>query len=170
MTFWCLQFLPKNECKKVNLRYHSIKLEFNYSFFEETLAWKNHFDFVWPLIGHTKKDGNHARICFSRTEINFIVINITLIVGRSVTHKKKLLQYTPKSVKLFKGQIFWEVYKNLRNLPDCFEIFLVNVKTMRKIAKILVAFSEKQDFSYSFNYLKRLKVLKRLLRSEDATS
>ena len=28
MTFWCLQFLPKNEGKHVVLRYHSNKVEF----------------------------------------------------------------------------------------------------------------------------------------------
>ena len=60
--------------------------------------------------------------CFSSTEINFIVINIRLIVGRSVTHKKTLLHF--------------------------------------------VAFSEKLNFSYGFDYLKKLssKVKMRLLR------
>ena len=35
MSFWCLQFPPKNEQKKkqVDLRYHSSKVEFVRSFF-----------------------------------------------------------------------------------------------------------------------------------------
>ena len=36
--------------------------------------------------------------------------------------------------------------KNLRNLPHGFDIYLVNIKTMRKIAQIFVAFSEKLNF------------------------
>ena len=34
----------------------------------------------------------------------------------------------------------------MRNLPDGFDIYLVNVKTMRQIAHIFVAFSEKLNF------------------------
>ena len=37
--------------------------------------------------------------------------------------------------------------KNLRNLPYGFDIYLVNIKTMRKIAQIFVAFSEKLNFN-----------------------
>ena len=47
---------------------------------------------------------------------------------------------------LIKVQLFWEGHKNLRNLPHGFDIYLVNVKTMRKIAQIFVAFSEKLNF------------------------
>ena len=51
MSFWCLQFLPKNERKQVDLRYHRIKVEFVRSFFwKKRRLEKNHFDFVWPLI------------------------------------------------------------------------------------------------------------------------
>ena len=39
-----------------------------------------------------------------------------------------------------KVQLFWEGHKNLRNLPHGFDIYLVNIKTMRKIAQIFVAF------------------------------
>ena len=35
----------------------------------------------------------------------------------------------------------------MRNLPQGFEIHLVSVKTMRKIAHIFVAFSEKLNFN-----------------------
>ena len=47
---------------------------------------------------------------------------------------------------LSKVQLFWEGYKNLHNLPRDFEVYLVNVKTMRKIAEIFVTFSEKLNF------------------------
>ena len=48
-----------------------------------------------------------------------------------------------------KVQLFWEGHKNLHNLPHGFEIYLVNVKTMRKIAQIFVT-SEKLNFMSFF--------------------
>ena len=35
----------------------------------------------------------------------------------------------------------------MRNLPHGFDIYLVNVKSMRQIAQIFVAFSEKLNFT-----------------------
>ena len=52
---------------------------------------------------------------------------------------------------LGKVQLFWEGHKNLRNLPRSLDIYLVNVQTMRKIAQIFVAFSEKLNFNQN-NY------------------
>ena len=46
-----------------------------------------------------------------------------------------------------KVQLFWEGHKNLRDLPQGFDIYLVNVKTMRKIEQIFVFFSEKLNFN-----------------------
>ena len=46
MSFWCLQFPPKNERKQVSL---VVKLNSFVRFLEETSAWKNHWDFVRPL-------------------------------------------------------------------------------------------------------------------------
>ena len=46
----------------------------------------------------------------------------------------------------FKVQFFWEGHKNEHNRPYGFEIYLVNVKTMRTIAKIFVASLEKLNF------------------------
>ena len=40
MSFWCLQFPPKNEQKQVDLRYHSSKVEFVGSFFERIVGLK----------------------------------------------------------------------------------------------------------------------------------
>ena len=43
-------------------------------------------------------------------------------------------------------QIIWKGHKNVRNRPYDFEIYLVNVKIMRTIAQIFVAFLEKLNF------------------------
>ena len=51
------------------------------------------------------------------------------------------------NAQVCKVQLFWEGHKNLHNLPHGFEIYLVNVKTMRKIAQIFVTFSEKLNFT-----------------------
>ena len=40
MSFRCLQFLPKNERKQVDLRYHNSKVEFVCSFFGRILGLK----------------------------------------------------------------------------------------------------------------------------------
>ena len=47
---------------------------------------------------------------------------------------------------VFEVQLFQEVDKNLGNLPHGFDIYLVSVKTMRKIAQIFVDFLEKLSF------------------------
>ena len=59
------------------------------------------------------------------------------------------MYYAPFLSK-FKVQLFWEGHKNLCNLPHGFEIYLENVKTIRKISQIFVAFSEKLNFIYPF--------------------
>ena len=41
----------------------------------------------------------------------------------------------------------------MRNRPYGFEIYLVNVKTIRTIAQIFVAFSEKLNFTKTFDIL-----------------
>ena len=47
----------------------------------------------------------------------------------------------------FKVQLFWEGLKSLRHYGYYgFDIYLVNVKTMRWMAQIFVAFSEKLNF------------------------
>ena len=43
MSFWCLQFYPKNERKQVDLRYHSCKVEFVRSFFGRQVSLKKQF-------------------------------------------------------------------------------------------------------------------------------
>ena len=46
-----------------------------------------------------------------------------------------------------KVQLFWEGHKSVRNHPHGFEIYLLNVKTKKTIAKNFVAFSEKVNFN-----------------------
>ena len=48
---------------------------------------------------------------------------------------------------MVKVQLFWEGHKNVRKRPYGFEIYLVNVKTRRTIVQIVVAFSEKLNFT-----------------------
>ena len=47
----------------------------------------------------------------------------------------------------FKVQLFWEGHKNLRNRPYGFDVYLVDFKSIRTIAHIFVAFSEKLNFN-----------------------
>ena len=46
-----------------------------------------------------------------------------------------------------KVQLLWKCHKNLRHPPYGFDIYLVNVKTIRRMAQIFVAFSEKMNFT-----------------------
>ena len=48
-----------------------------------------------------------------------------------------------------KVRTFWEVHKNLRNLPHALYIYLVNVQTMRRIFSNFVCFSESPNFIIS---------------------
>ena len=48
MSFWCLHFLPKNERKQVDK--YIVKSNLFVRFLEKTSAWKNHFEYVWPLL------------------------------------------------------------------------------------------------------------------------
>ena len=47
---------------------------------------------------------------------------------------------------MVKAQLFSEGHKNVLNRPYGFQIYLVNVKTIRKILQIFVAFPEKLTF------------------------
>ena len=64
----------------------------------------------------------------------------------------------------------------MRNLPHGFDIYLVNVKTIRQIAQIFVAFSEKLNFTiilsleicrgnFVFPLYHRMKVQQKICRS-----
>ena len=50
-----------------------------------------------------------------------------------------------------KVQLFWEGHKNLELSPTWFDIYLVNVKSSGRWLQIFVAFSEKLNFTKSFN-------------------
>ena len=68
-------------------------------------------------------------------------------VAKQSLSKKTTTFYNKKKVGKCKVQLFWEDHKNVRNRPYGFEIYLVNVKTIRTIAQIFVAFSEKLNFT-----------------------
>ena len=57
--------------------------------------------------------------------------------------------YSCKDGAMLEGkvQLFWEGHKNLRHPPYGFDIYLVNVKTIRRMTQIFVAFSEKLNFN-----------------------
>ena len=57
-------------------------------------------------------------------------------------YARKMVNYNQSSV-----QLFWKGHKNVRNRPYGFEIYLKNMKTIRTIAQIFVAFSEKLNFN-----------------------
>ena len=74
----------------------------------------------------------------------------SLMVDQLETLRISNLKLSLKQIAILiaiKVQLFWEDHKNLRNRPHVFDIYLVNVKTMRMIAQILVAFSEKLNFT-----------------------
>ena len=52
MSFWCLQFPPKNEQKQVDLSFHNCKVYIIclFSLWDNIGLKKYHFYFVWPLI------------------------------------------------------------------------------------------------------------------------
>ena len=64
-------------------------------------------------------------------------------VGKIWKHDFKLLH---AAIIILKVQLFWEGHKNVRNCLYGFEIYLVNIKTIRMIAHIFVAFLEKLNF------------------------
>ena len=43
MSYWCLQFPPKNERKQVNMRFHSRKVEFIHSYLGGNFGLKKSF-------------------------------------------------------------------------------------------------------------------------------
>ena len=56
------------------------------------------------------------------------------------------IAFVPVNISCYQKVYKWQGHKNLHNLPHGFDIYLVNIKTMRKIAQIFVAFSEKLKF------------------------
>ena len=65
----------------------------------------------------------------------------------SQSHKdfNELVKYILSKVS--KVQLFLEGHKNLHHPPYGFDIYLVNDKTIRKIAQMFVTFSEKLNFT-----------------------
>ena len=66
-------------------------------------------------------------------------------ISRKHKDFNKLVKYILSKVS--KVQLFWEDHKNVHHPPYGFDVYLVNVKTVRRVAHIFVAFSEKLNFS-----------------------
>ena len=78
-------------------------------------------------------------------------------LSKMVQIPKTLLAFTVSTYLSGKVQLFWEGHKKLRNLPDGLYIYLVSIQTMRKIAQIFVAFSEKLIFKI-YNIFDQYKI------------
>ena len=87
-------------------------------------------------------------VCIPFCTTDYITYGMNLLIW-IVTRNISLL------FKCFRNkvQLFWERYKNVRNRPYGFEIYLVNVKTMRTVAQIFVLFTEKLNFNNKVVYL-----------------
>ena len=66
MSFWCLQFPPKNERKQVDLRFHSSKVEFICSFFGGNLYLKKSFRF---FLTFSYRENHRIWYCCNQTRI-----------------------------------------------------------------------------------------------------
>ena len=65
-----------------------------------------------------------------------------------------------KAILVIKIQLLWGGHTNLRNLPHGFDIWLVDVNTMRMIAQIFVPFNKRPNlFSENYCYLILIHVL-----------
>ena len=62
MSFWCLQFPPKNEQKQVDLRFHSSKVEFVRSFFGGNVGLKKSFRLCLTFSSWQKKSVQHSKV------------------------------------------------------------------------------------------------------------
>ena len=67
-------------------------------------------------------------------------------VVRSFFWKNPRIPKSPFEIIWPLKQLFWEGHKNLLRPPHGFDIYLVNVKIIRRMAQIFVAFSEKLNF------------------------
>ena len=81
------------------------------------------------------------------------VFNYSELQFSEVTSYKihTLTSYASEYLKTFnsvsKVKLFWEAHKNMRHPPLGFSIYLVNFKTMRRMAQLFLAFSEKLNFT-----------------------
>ena len=116
MSFRYLQFLPKNKTK-IRRTIVVVKLKFFVCYFEETLAEKNHFDFVWPLVayyGQTQyrfyqsEDTRHKLVWY--IIILFSNLNATIFINLFNWLLRKLFLLLPE---LFFWIFFWIFKKNL---------------------------------------------------------
>ena len=87
--------------------------------------------FIYYIRGGSKPKYQMLSVCKNK-------INALTFAQRLMAQTFKVLEIKSCVWGMFKVQLFWEGHKNLHNF--------VNVKTMRKIAQIFEAFSEKLNF------------------------
>ena len=96
-------------------------------------CWKNNYSTlnfkIWQMV-FLSWDLFHQDQLFCKNQSTQLSLNLMHLLIFSV-----------------KVQLFWGDNKNVRNRPYGFKIYLVNVKTIRTIAQIFVAFSEKLNFT-----------------------
>ena len=77
MSFCCLQFPPKNERKKVNLRLHSSKVEFVHSFFGGNVGLKKSFRLclTFSAYSHFGPSNSHfltSQVMYANVQFQYI--------------------------------------------------------------------------------------------------
>ena len=70
-----------------------------------------------------------------------------LFSGCNIDPAKASVKKSECPIKLCKVQVFWESHKNFRHPLYGFDIFLENIKTIRRKVQFFVAFSEKVYFT-----------------------
>ena len=110
MSFWCLQFLLKNEPKQVNLRYHGskLKVEFICSFFGRNVRLKKSFRLCLTFNDKTALD--------EKTYLG--LRNIFLFLK---LHIDKTLQLFWICCSFFTNDAsFWRIYLQILNFESDF--------------------------------------------------
>ena len=76
-----------------------------------------------------------------------VKVAVLSFLKKVISDLKRLKMHFISPIYIYKVQLCWEGHKNSRNIPHGFDIYLLNVKTMRTIAQFFVAFSENLNFT-----------------------
>ena len=113
-------------------------LQLSHNFFGPSLQLLNQN--IWVIF-----EKSHYQASLVREASHYLNKIIACVLTWKLLTKCCIGTLSPKYMPLpisCKVQLFWEGHKNVRNRPYGFEIYLVNVKTIRTIALFFVAFSE----------------------------
>ena len=110
---------------------------------------------VWQFLGHSDLSRSFIGICNNSSQLYQKNFWWPTNVCKPAGFDKDLLKWVIHSMKNYidwtqlcvsKVWTFWEAHKKLRNLSHAFDIYLVNVESMRKIFSNFVFFSESPNF------------------------